>query len=212
MSYRCALALIAGFVALGPVAAVNADAQGAGAAASQPTNAGATVDAGFIRQAADGGLKEVEIGKLAKSRASDSNVKAFADMMVQDHSKANDQLMALAKSKGVTLPSAGARPTTTTAAADRPTGAAGAGESMTASGTSGEQAGGKLATLNGAEFDRAYMTQMVEEHEKTVQLFEQESKSGQDAEVKAWAAKQLPALREHLTQARTVRDRLGASK
>lgn len=209
MSYRIA-ALIAGIVCIAPAAVTPATAQtpAPGAAAAQPESR-TTADASFIRQAAEGGIKEVDAGTLAQSRAADSNVKAFAERMVQDHSKANDELMTLAKSKGVMLPPSN-RPATTTTDAARPTGATGTGGAPSASGTSGQAAGGALAALQGAEFDRAYMTQMVQDHEKTVQLFEQEAKSGQDAEVKAWAAKQLPALREHLTQAKTVRDRLGA--
>ena len=175
--------------------------------ARQGSAAVAAADMDFITRAAEGGMKEVEVGKLAQSRAADSNVKAFAERMVKDHGKANDELMTLAKSKGVSLPPPA---TTTTDASRKPDRSApGAGEPE-ARGTSGS--GGPLAALKGAEFDRAYMTQMVADHEKAVQLFEQESTSGQDAEVKAWAAKQLPTVREHLTEAKSIRDRLSAGK
>jgi len=198
-----------------------------------------SADSSFITEAAEGGMKEVELGKLAQSRASDSSVKQFAQRMVNDHGKANKELMSLAKSKGIKLPSS---PTTTTASSGRgATGATGTtGTATSGSGTSGTSGSGtsgtsgtgstgatassptgtqhgggdadQLSGLKGAEFDRAYMTHMVDDHEKDVKAFEQESQSGQDPEVKAWAAKQLPTLREHLSQAKSVRDRLSATK
>jgi len=152
-------------------------------------------DSSFITEAAEGGLKEIELGTLAQSRANDSNVKAFGQRMVSDHGKANKELMSLAKAKGITLPSS--HPSTATGA----TGTAGRNDMS-----------GELSGLKGAEFDRAYMTHMVEDHEKDVKAFEQEAQTGQDPEMKAWAVKQLPTLREHLSQAKSVRDRLAASK
>ena len=170
------------------------------------TTAIAAADAEFIKRAAEGGMKEVEVGKLAQTRASDSTVKAFAERMVKDHGMGNDELMSLAKSKGVALPPV----TTTTDATLKPDPSAPGTREPSARGTSG--AGDPFAGLKGAEFDRAYMNQMVGDHEKTVQLFEQEATSGQDPEVKAWAAKKLPTVREHLAQATSIRDRLAAAK
>jgi putative membrane protein len=177
----------------------------------EPPSARATAaveaaDAEFITRAAEGGMKEVEVGKLAQARASDSNVKAFAGRMVKDHGTSNDELMSLAKKKGVTL----APPAKMTDATRKPDPSVPAAGERGARGTTG--AGGPLEGLKGAEFDRAYMNQMVSDHEKTVQLFEQQSISGKDPEVKAWAAKKLPIVREHLTQATSIRDRLAASK
>jgi len=190
-----------------------------------------SADSSFINEAAEGWMKEVELGKLAQSRAADTSVKQFAQRMVTDHGKANKELTSLAKSKGITLPSS--HPTTTTASSGRgaagatgttgtgttgtaTSGTSGTGAGATASSPTGTQHGGadadQLSGLKGAEFDRAYMAHMVEDHEKDVKAFEQESQSGQDPEVKAWAAKQLPTLREHLSQAKSVRDRLTASK
>jgi putative membrane protein len=167
------------------------------AGGEQKATAKGSPDSSFINEAAEGGMKEVELGKLAQSRATDSNVKAFAQRMATDHGKANKELMSLAKAKGITLPSSHPAKSTETGAA----------------GTAGSKdMSGELAGLKGAEFDRAYMTNMVEDHEKDVKAFEQEAQSGQDPEVKAWAAKQLPTLREHLSQAKSVRDRLAASK
>ena len=154
-------------------------------------------DSSFITEAAEGGLKEIELGTLAQSRANDSNVKAFGQRMVSDHGKANKELMSLAKAKGITLPSSDPPTSTATGA----TGTAGRNDMS-----------GELSGLKGAEFDRAYMTHMVEDHEKDVKAFEQEAQTGQDPEMKAWAVKQLPTLREHRSQAKSVRDRLAASK
>jgi putative membrane protein len=209
MSVRIARALVIGSLTLGSAFVSATGAQTSPPPSQTPpsqkpgaSTAAMSSDVEFIKKAAEGGMKEVEVGKLAQSRASDSNVKAFADRMVKDHGAANTELMSLAKSKGVMLPPSPDRRSTTADAAKPEPGARG---------TSGQRPD-PLENLKGAEFDRAYMTKMVEDHEKTVQLFEQEATSGKDAEVKAWAAKTLPTLREHLSQARSVRDRLSASK
>jgi putative membrane protein len=67
----------------------------------------------------------------------------------------------------------------------------------------------QLSKLSGAEFDRAYMRQMVKDHEDAVKLFQRESTRGKDAELKAWAGKTLPALQEHLRLAREINTRVG---
>jgi putative membrane protein len=145
----------------------------AGAAASA-----ATADSGFMMKAAGDGMAEVELGRLAIERASGADVKAFAQMMVDDHSKANGELTGLAGQKGVTLPAG--PPPPARAVADR------------------------LRALSGAGFDKAYMAQMVKDHEKAVALFSKEASGGRDAETKEWAAKTLPTLQQHLTRAREV--------
>ena len=67
-----------------------------------------------------------------------------------------------------------------------------------------------LSKLSGAEFDRQYMSEMVKDHAKDVEAFDTEAKSGADADVKAWAAKTVPTLREHLKMAHTVAGKVGA--
>jgi putative membrane protein len=105
--------------------------------------------------------------------------------MVDDHSKANDELKSIAASKGITLPT-----------------------SLSAK----EQATyDRLTKLSGAEFDRAYMKDMVEDHVKDVAMFEKEAKNGKDADVKAFADKTLPTLREHLQMARDVNAKVNAN-
>ena len=129
-------------------------------------------DSTFVTKAAQGGMAEVELGKLATEKASNDEVKKFGQRMVDDHSKANDELKTLAQQKNITVPSSlDARDK---ALRDR------------------------LSKLSGAAFDRAYMRAMVTDHRTDVNEFRMESKSGKDAEVKAFAAKTLPTLEDHL--------------
>lgn len=145
----------------------------------------ANPDAAFMRQAASDGIAEVEHGRAATQNASSNDVKQFGQRMVDDHSKANDELKSLASQKQVTLP----------------TDLEGKHRAMQ----------DKLTKLKGAEFDKAYMAHMVTAHQQAVALFEKESKGGKDAEVKAFAQKTLPTLQEHLKMARSINAKLGKS-
>jgi putative membrane protein len=142
-------------------------------------------DEAFVTKAAKGGLAEVELGKLATQKASADNVKQFGQRMVDDHSKANDELKSLAASKNINLP--------------------------TAMGPEEKALQDRLSKMSGAAFDRAYMKAMVDDHVKDVNEFKMESKSGKDPEVKAWAAKTLPTLEEHLKMARETNGAVGTS-
>jgi len=144
-----------------------------------------TADTGWLTKAAEANLAEIETGRLAESKASNSDVKQFGQHMAEDHSKANAELGDLARKKGMTLPT---RPDEmhTKAAAD-------------------------LADLSGADFDRKYMDMMVTDHEKAVALFESHTDSS-DADVKAFAEKTLPTLKHHLQMAKDIRGKLGAPK
>jgi putative membrane protein len=137
-------------------------------------------DRTFVMKAAQGGMAEVEAGKAAQSKAQSDSVKKFAEHMVTDHSKANDELMSLAKSKNVDVPSA----------LDK----------------DHKAKMDKMAKLSGPEFDRAYMKDMVDDHKKTVADFEKQAKGGKDAELKQWAESKLPTLREHLKMAQSTHD------
>jgi putative membrane protein len=132
----------------------------------------ASPDAGFVQKAAAGGMAEVEMGKLAQDKASADQVKQFGARMVQDHSKANDELKQVAGAKGVQLP---------------PGPDAQAQSEMK-----------KMQGMSGASFDKHYMDHMVSDHKKDIAAFESEAKSGKDPEVKAFAQKTLPTLKEHL--------------
>lgn len=145
----------------------------------------ARIDRKFVEKAAIGGIAEVEKGKLATDKAASDEVKSFGKHLVDDHAKANDELKSVASGKGFTVPAE----------------------------TDAKQRAKmeKLSALSGTEFDRAFTKQMVKDHKATVRLFEKQAKRGQDPELRAFAEKTLPKLREHLRMAedldRTVRDR-----
>lgn len=141
-------------------------------------------DRAFITEAAEGGLAEVDLGRLATKQAANEAVKQFGQRMVDDHSKANDELTSLAQQKGMTVPTA-----------------PNAKQQATAQ---------RLEKLQGAEFDKAYMQDMLQDHKKDVAAFEKASKSAQDADLKAWAGKTLPTLRDHLQLAQDTAAKVGA--
>ena len=151
--------------------------------AAKPDKTAASA-ATFISHAAQGGQAEVELAQLAKEKASNPEVKAYAERLERDHSKANDELKSLASSKHVTLP----------------------GSMKTYAANLKE----RLSKLSGAEFDRAYVAAMVEDHQKDVRAFEREATAGADADVKAFASKTLPTLKEHLQQAQQLAKTVGA--
>jgi putative membrane protein len=141
-------------------------------------------DQKFLRDTAQGGMAEVELGKLAVQRASNSEVKAFGQRMIDDHSKANDKLKALADSKSISLPKE----------------------------VSAEQKAmrDKLATKSGAEFDHHYMKAMMEDHKKVAAAFEKESTDAKDADVKSFATTTLPTIKEHLKMAQDWVAKMGS--
>jgi putative membrane protein len=159
----------------------------AAAALALPALAAPTAaDKKFMADAAAGGMAEVELGRLAAEKATKAEVKDFAKMMVEDHSKANAELKSLADKKNVTLP-AGPKPEHKALEA-------------------------RLKKLSGAAFDDAYMTAMVKDHVKDVAAFDRESARGGDADVKSWAGKTLPTLRHHLDKAKEAAPKHAAGK
>jgi putative membrane protein len=144
----------------------------------------AAQDLQFAEEAAAGGLKEVALGELAQEKAKEEQVVQFGERMVQDHHQANEKLMGLAEQKGIELPQ------------DLPEDA--------------QQKYEELQQLSDAEFDQAYMDEMVKDHEKTVQLFEQQAESGQDPDLRAFAEETLPTLQEHLELAKEVQSQVTA--
>lgn len=151
----------------------------------ETSNANATSQSGdgdFMTKAAQGGMAEVSAGNMASTKAQSADVKAFAKKMIEDHTKANGELKAIATKKGVTLPTD-----------------VNAEQKATAD---------KLSKLSGAEFDKEYVAAQVADHEKTVALFESEAKSGADAETKAFAEKTLPNLRMHLQMIKEIQAKM----
>lgn len=135
-------------------------------------------DHDFIMDAAMGGMLEVELGRVAAQQGTSDAVKQFGQRMVDDHSKANTELMTLAQSKGITLPTT-------------------LDDKHRAEVT-------KLSAMTGAGFDRAYSKMMLSDHNKDVSEFEKESTRGTDPDLKAFATQTLPTLQEHLQLAKAL--------
>jgi putative membrane protein len=152
-------------------------------AATSGSTAGATnsTDTRFVKQAAEGGMAEVALGQLAVDKASSGDVKKFGQRMVDDHSKANGELKELAAQKNIDIP-----------------------QSL----NSKDQATkASLEKLSGAEFDQAYMRDMVQDHRKDISDFRRESTSAQDPDIKKFVRATLPTLEDHLKQAEAIAPR-----
>lgn len=176
----CALCAAAGVGLALP--ASGQPASGATAGTTTSTEAASTQkldrsDRKFLEKAAESGMAEVTEAKTAQQKGSSDAVKQFAQRMETDHTKANDELKQLAGKKGVTLPTELAR--------------------------KHERAERKLEGKSGADFDKAYAKAEVKDHKDAVKLFEKASKS-KDADIKAFADKTLPTLREHLQAAQDL--------
>lgn len=136
----------------------------------------------FMMKAAQGGMAEVELGKMAASKAQSPEVKAFAQRMVADHTKANTELKAVAAKMNATLP--------------------------TEVSSEHKEMMDDLSKLSGAEFDKEYVSMMVEDHEKDVAEFQKAADGNPNADLKAFAAKTLPTLKSHLEQIKTINSKM----
>jgi putative membrane protein len=145
-----------------------------------------SADTTFAVKAAQGGLAEVKLGQLAAEKGSSPDVKAFGQQMVDDHSKANEQLKSVAQAENMTLPSE-INPKQ---------------QAMYA----------KLQNSSGSEFDHMYVKAMVKDHEDDVKDFEKEANSGSDPQIKDFAAKTLPVLQGHLDKIKGIQSSMGSSK
>jgi putative membrane protein len=146
------------------------------------TDAAGPARGDFLQQAAQGGMAEVELGKLAAEKAQNAEVKRFGAMMAADHGRANAEMSGLAAKKEMPMP-------TTVSAAHQATAA-------------------QLRGLSGAEFDRAYVNAMVAAHEKDVAMFREQSATNADPDVKAFAARTLPVLEKHLEAVKALQAKL----
>lgn len=135
----------------------------------------------FVTKAASGGLLEVKLGELAEKNAQNQRVKNFGKMMVTDHSKANDELKSLASSNKVAVPSA--------LLPDH------------------QKHYDMLKDKKGADFDKAYMDMMVDDHKEDISEFKKEANSGNDP-FKGFASKTLPVLEKHLDSAQAIHSKL----
>ena len=180
MSYLSVLMVVA-------LCAMSAFAQGTTASGSaMKMSAKMNPDSKFMMMLATGGMNEIGLSNTALAKSSNDDVKKFAQQMVDDHTKAGDDLKNLAMSKSVTLPS-----------------------SMDAKHMAENT---KLNSLSGNAFDMEYTKMMVKDHEMTVALLKKESMSGKDAEAKAFAANLLPTVQGHLDMARSMMAKMSGSK
>src|SRR5690348_13750598 len=131
------------------------------------------------------GIAEVKLGQLAQERGSNPAVKNFGRQMVQDHSKANDELKQASSKENIELPSEAAK--------------------------SDQSTYDRLSKLSGDAFDRAYARDMVKDHSKDVAEFQKEAKNGRDESIKNFAAQTLPTLQNHLDQARQMQQAVNQS-
>jgi putative membrane protein len=127
-------------------------------------------DKSFVTNAAKGGMMEVEMGKMAAQNSQNADVKKFGNRMVADHSKANSELMALAKEEGISLP--------------------------------GAKSAGKWKS------DKAYMDDMVKDHQTDLAEFQKEASKGTDADLKKFAAKGAKMVSSHLQMAKSIQSKL----
>jgi putative membrane protein len=142
-------------------------------------------DSRFAKEAAQGGLAEVQLGRLAQEKGSNEAVKAFGKRMVNDHSKAGDKLKEAASKENVTLPA-----------------------NISAK---GQATYDRLSKLNGAAFDRAYAKDMVKDHQTDVAMFQKEAKGGKSESLKSFASETLPTLQDHLKEAKEMMKAIGGT-
>ena len=154
---------------------------GAGAMTGRETNSNGKLswtDRRFVTKAADGGMAEVQVAQLAAQRASNPEVKSFAQKLVDDHTQVNSELMSLAGQKNVKMDNDDDK----------------------------DRAYKRLNKKSGEEFDQEFVEHMIDEHEKDIKLFEKASSDAKDADVRAFASKHLDHLREHLQAAQNLRE------
>lgn len=139
-------------------------------------------DEDFIKDAVSGGLLEVELGRYAQQNATHPRVRNFGAMMVRDHSKVNDELKTLLTQKNLTIPA-----------------------------TMDDKHHDKMTDIQkktGTDFDKDYISEMVDDHEKDVDRFKRMAEKGNDPELKSFAAKTLPVLLMHQDSAKKIKDAL----
>ena len=154
------------------------------ATSSASEAANSNPDQKFLEEAAKGNRAEVELGRLVVSKAEDKDVKKFAQMMVDDHTKALNDLQKVAQSKNMTLPD-------------------GIPDDA-------KELESKLSGESGKQLDKDYMDNMVQDHQKDVQAFQDASQNVQDKDLKQWATKTLPTLQKHLKKAQQIDSKMNS--
>lgn len=140
-------------------------------------------DSQFAVEAINKCLSEIELGKLAIQRGKSKKVKNFGTMMVKDHGKANDKLMAIIKAKKITL--------------------------VITHDPVQQKMIQDLSQKSGNDFDKAYIKAMIADHQDDVKIFTDKTKKLQDPDLKAFAIKTLPVLQKHLEAINAIHDSMG---
>ncbi len=135
-------------------------------------------DAEFAVKAADGGMMETELGRLAQTKAVHKEVKDFGAMMIADHTGANKELQSLAQIRNISLPA--------TLSKDK------------------QKKYDELHSKQASEFDREYISFMIKDHKEDIEDFREQSKEGKDAELRNWATSKIPTLEHHLAEAQRI--------
>ena len=148
------------------------------AQAPSPAPASKAPDAAFVKMASAAGLAEVSLGKLGADKGTSSDVKTFGQTMVDDRTKAGDELNTIAAGKSIPV--------------------------STAPMPADTKAADMIGKKDGAAFDTAFKNKMVADHQKVIKLFTQESTGGKDPDLKAFATKTLPTLQHHLEMAKQL--------
>lgn len=142
-------------------------------------------DEEFVKDAASGGMAEVKLGQLAQEKGTAQAVKNFGSRMVNDHSKAADQLKAAASVSNIQVP-----------------------DKLNAK---DEALYNRLSKMSGAAFDREYAKEMVADHTHDVSEFRKEALDGRNQAIQAFASQTLPTLQDHLKQAREMEKEVSGS-
>jgi putative membrane protein len=172
----CSMTLLA---AHAPIA-LAADTTATPASGARNAAALSPADSKFVKSAAEGGLYEVAVGKLAADKAGNAEVKSFGSMLVEHHSAANDKLKKVADAHGITLP--------TVLPSDK------------------QKKLDRLSSLSGDAFDRQFVEMVgIADHQHDISEFEKESRSGKSEDIRSFATETLPTLKTHLATAQKLR-------
>jgi putative membrane protein len=144
------------------------------------------LDESFFKNAAEGGISEVNAGKLAQTKGASQSVRDFGAMMVKDHSAANEKLASIAAAQGVKLP-------------DSP-------------GMMQMAEGKELKMKSGDSFDKSYIKGQIKAHQETIELFQKEIASGKDPQAQQFASATLPTLQGHLAKIDEIAAAAGIDK
>ena len=135
-------------------------------------------DKEFVTQVAYGGAAEVAKSLIAAGKATNADVKAFAQKMIVEHGRSNEELQRIVTAKGLAFP--------------------------TALDEARQEEVDRLQEAAAPQFDRVYVNQMIQDHQKTIAMFEAAQATLQDQDVRTYVTKMLPALRQHLEQAKRL--------